>query len=340
MRAVLMERGRLWVDDIPPPEPRTGEVLVRSIACGICGSDLHAVAHTTQFVETSRAAGGAFKLDTFEPVVLGHEFVAEVLDHGPGCAGTHPPGTLVCALPMLLREPLTAVGYSPEAPGGFAEQMLLTEQLLLPVPNGLVAQHAALTEPMAVGLHAVRKARLQKEDAAIVVGCGPVGLAVITALKAEGFGPVIASDFSPRRRALAEQQGADRVIDAAHSDPLDAPERKARSGCVIFECVGVPGMLDRLFLKAPQDARIVVVGVCLEPDQLRPLIAINKELNVQFVLGYSPAEFAETLSGIAEGRFDIAPLVTEEVGLDQVAETFARLAAPEAAGKVLVTPER
>lgn len=340
MRAVMMARGRLWVEEIPVPAPQAGEVLVRSIACGICGSDLHAAAHTTQFVETSRAAGGAFKLNTFEPVVLGHEFVAEVLDYGPGCRGGHPPGTLVCALPMLLRSPLAAVGYSPEAPGGFAEQMLLTERLLLPVPNGLAARHAALTEPMAVGLHAVRKARLEKEDAAIVIGCGPVGLAVITALKAEGFGPVIASDFSPRRRALAEQQGADRVIDAALADPLDAPERSTRSGCVIFECVGVPGMLDHLFLKAPQDARIVVVGVCLETDQLRPLIAINKELNVQFVLGYSPEEFAETLTGIAEGRFDIAPLITEEIGLDEVPETFSRLAAPDAAGKVLVTPER
>ncbi|MEM1229707.1 MAG: zinc-binding dehydrogenase [Pseudomonadota bacterium] len=338
MRAVLMERGRLWVDEIPDPEPGPGEVLVRTIACGVCGSDLHAVRHTDTFVATSREAGGAFKLDTFDPVVLGHEFCAEILDYGPDCARTLPVGTHVCAPPMLLRKPPAAVGYSPLAPGGFGERMLLSEPLLLPVPGGLDASLAALTEPMAVGLHAVRKARLTAQDAAVVVGCGPVGLAVITALKAQGFGPVIASDFSPGRRALAQTQGADILVDPAESDPLQHSERRTRSGCVVFECVGVPGMLDQLFLSAPQDARLVVVGVCLEPDTLRPLIAINKELNVQFVLGYSTEEFAETLTGIADGRFRIEPLITDRVPLEQVEATFARLAQPEAAGKVLVEP--
>lgn len=338
MRAVLMERGRLWLDQIPTPTPGPGEVLVKTAACGICGSDLHAVQHTDAFVKTSREAGGAFKLNTFEPVVLGHEFAARIVDYGPDTERRYPMDTLVCAIPMLMREPPAAVGYSPQAPGGFGEYMVLSEALLCPVPGGLPATHAAFTEPMAVGLHAVRKAQLTDEDVVIVQGCGPVGLAVITALRAQGFGPIIASDFSAGRRALAEQQGADQVLDPATDDPFAAARACRRPATTIFECVGVPGMLDAQFMGAPANARIVVVGVCLQPDTLRPLIAINKELALQFVLGYSIEEFKDTLIGIADGRFRIEPLLTETVGLDGVAETFRRLATPNAQGKVLVVP--
>ena len=111
-----------------------------------------------------------------------------------------------------------------------------------------------------------------------------------------------------------------------------------RDDVVIFECVGVPGMIDDIFLRAPRRARIVVVGVCLQMDHARPLIAVNKELNVQYVLGYDTAEFEGTLHRIADGRLDVAPLITHSVGLDEVADAFEALAAPDAHGKVVVRP--
>ena len=126
MQAVLMQRGKLWVDTVPDPTPAAGEVLVRSRACGICGSDLHAALHTETFVETSRESGGAFKLTTYDPVVLGHEFCAEVVEYGPGTEGRLAPGQLVCSVPMLLREQPLAIGYDDSVPGGFAEYMLLS----------------------------------------------------------------------------------------------------------------------------------------------------------------------------------------------------------------------
>lgn len=340
MRAVLMERGRLWLDDLPDPVPGPGEVLVRTLACGICGSDLHAAQHTEAFVSTSREAGGAFKLTSFEPVVLGHEFAAELLDYGPDCSRTVAPGTAVCALPVLLRQPPPAIGYSPGIPGGFAETMILSERLLRPIPGGLDPAQAAMTEPLAVARHAVNRAALSRDDAAVVIGCGPVGLAVITVLKASGFGPVVASDFSPLRRALAEQLGADVIVDAATEDPVASQSVRGRDGLTIFECVGVPGMLDRLCLSAPQNARIVVVGVCLQADQFRPLIAINKELTLSFVLGYSPQEFSETLTEIADGTLSVAPLITDQIALAEVPTAFEALAQPDASGKVIVEPGR
>jgi threonine dehydrogenase-like Zn-dependent dehydrogenase len=187
---------------------------------------------------------------------------------------------------------------------------------------------------MAVGLHAVNKARLQPADSAYVVGCGPVGLAVIAALRLSDVRPVVAADYSPRRRELALLMGADAVIDpAAGQDP-----ERWRIATVVFECVGVPGVIAHIMEAAPRGARIVVVGVCMEPDTIHPLRGISKELSLHFVLGYDGAEFATTLRHIAEGMMPTAPLITGTVGLDGVAGAFEELASPERHAKILVTP--
>ena len=246
-----------------------------------------------------------------------------------------------------------AIGYSNEHPGGYGEYMRLSEALLLPVPEALSTEHAALTEPLAVGLHAVNKARLDPDDAPLVIGCGPVGLAVIAALRLADVRPIVAGDFSARRRELALALGADVVVDPAAQTPWqswrdaavwrDAARAPAlpswlpgpaRRPAVVFECVGVPGVLDQIMAAAPRHARIVVVGVCMEPDTISPMLGISKELGVQFVLGYTQDEFTATLGHIAAGRIPVAPLVTGTVGLDGVAGAFAELASPERHAKI------
>lgn len=359
MRAAIMRDRKIVPGRIEAPEPGPGEVLVRTLACGICGSDLHALEHFDRFTEFS-LRGDEGNLDPRRDMVMGHEFCCEVVDYGPGpaAAGRLPPGTRVCAMPMLLRAGGgAAVGYSHDVPGGYAEQMLLSEALLLPVPNGLSTDHAALTEPMAVGLHAVQKARITPEDVALVIGCGPVGLAVIAALKLKGVAPIVAADFSPARRSLALIMGAHEVIDPKETSPYDswrsaaqasrqgqtAPvnpltgERELPPG-VYFECVGVPGVIDQMMLGAARGNRFVVVGVCMESDVIRPMLAITKELNLQFVLGYTAEEFAATLDNIAEGRIPVAPLITGHVGIDGVARAFLDLKNPEAHAKIIVEP--
>lgn len=360
MRAAVMRDHEIVVGEIDPPELRPGEVLVRTLACGICGSDLHALRHTEHLVETSKRAGGVFNLDPARDVVMGHEFCAEIVEHGPQTSGVLPPGTPVCSMPILMSATgLDTVGYSNESPGGYGELMRLSEALLLPVPNGLRAEHAALTEPMAVGLHAVRKAKLEGGEVPLVIGCGPVGLAVIAALKSEGLGPIVAADFAARRRELAVAMGAHAVVDpaaespydtwrslAVYADPSQAPPLPpwipgpATRPAVIFECVGVPGVIDAIMAAAPSGARVVVVGVCMERDHIEPIFGINKELSVQFVLGYSPDEFAACLRAIAEGEVSVAPLITDKVGIDEVRGAFAALASPEHHAKILVEPWR
>jgi threonine dehydrogenase-like Zn-dependent dehydrogenase len=353
-----MRKRALVVADVPAPEPGPGDVLVRTLACGICGSDLHALKHAERFVETARRGGNAFVMDLGRDVVMGHEFCAEIVEHGPGTTRRLPVSTRVCSRPTLMRPTgPQSIGYSNDNPGGYGEYMRLSEALLLPVPNGLPTEHAALTEPMAVGVHAVAKARLDADDAPLVIGCGPVGLAVIAALRLAGVRPIVAADFAPRRRELAVTLGADVVVDpaqttpwsswreaAVYRDPSRAPALPpwiagpAVRPAVVFECVGVPGVLDQIMAAAPRGTRIVVVGVCMEPDTIHPLLGIGKELNLQFVLGYTPDEFAATLRHIAEGEIPTAPLVTGTVGIDGVAHAFTALGSPERHAKILVKP--
>ncbi|MGD1280709.1 zinc-binding dehydrogenase [Mycobacterium seoulense] len=337
MRAAVLRDGRMVCrDDVPDPVPEAGQVLVGVRACGICGSDLHFAAHGAHVLQMSdRVAGGAggMHVDLDHDVFMGHEFSAEVLEAGPGTE-THPPGTLVTSLPVLLSaKGVEPIVYSNSTIGGYAERMLLSAPLLLPVPNGLDFKHAALTEPMAVGLHAVNKSNIAPGETALVIGCGPIGIAIIAALRARGAENVVASDFSPKRRELAAAMGAHQTLDAAQGSPFDSVKP-----AVVFEAVGVPGIIDDVLLRARPGTRLVVAGVCMQPDTVHPFFAIAKEINVQFVLAYTPEEFTDSLRALAEGDIDVSPLITGEVGLDGVGAAFDELADPERHCKVLVTP--
>ena len=361
MRAAIFRNGEIVADTMPEPVPSAGQMLVKTLACGICGSDLHARKHAHRMVEmTTKFFPGRTPIDLARDLVFGHEFCCEVIDYGPSTARKLKPGTRVCSLPVLLTATgPQSVGYSNENVGGYAEQMLLSEPLLIEVPNGLSAAHAALTEPLAVGIHAVAKANIKGDEVPLVIGCGPVGLAVIAGLKKKGLHPIIASDYSPARRKLAEKLGADIVVDPATTQPyatwaehaaMTKEQQAASTGfqmflpplkpAVIFECVGIPGILQQVFENAPRDARIVVVGVCMETDRSEPLLGIMKELNVQYVYAYTPDEFALALRMLAEGEVDGASLVTGEIGIDDVAQAFTDLANPEKHMKIIIEPWR
>jgi threonine dehydrogenase-like Zn-dependent dehydrogenase len=192
---------------------------------------------------------------------------------------------------------------------------------------------------MAVGLHAVNKSTIKPGQAALVLGCGPVGLAVVAALALQGIEPIVAADFSPKRRELAKLLGAHEVIDPRQEPAIDAWRRIDGTRALhVFEAVGVPGMIDQAMRDAPKDAQIMVVGVCMELDNIRPMRGIGKELTIRFALGYDPMEFGGTLHNIAEGRIDVVPLITGSVGIDGVPQAFDDLADPEAHAKILVEP--
>jgi 2-desacetyl-2-hydroxyethyl bacteriochlorophyllide A dehydrogenase len=264
---------------------------------------------------------------------MGHEFSAEILEAGPDTDAAAP-GTLVTSLPVLVSatgvEPIV---YSNKTIGGYSERMLLSAPLLTPIPNGLDPRLAALTEPMAVGLHAVNKSAIQRDEPALVLGCGPIGIAIIAGLRRRGVENILAADYSARRRELAEAMGATATADPADGSPFDSA-----SPAVVFEAVGVPGIIDDILRRVRVGARVVVAGVCMQADTFHPYFAITKQVNVQFVLAYDPTEFTDCLRAIAEGEIDVAPMITGEVGLDGVGDAFDDLAHPDAHCKILVTP--
>ena len=214
VKAVVCTEARLEQLGGPPPAPGKGQVRIEVLRCGICGSDLHAREHCDELADVLGEAGYDGFMRSDQRVVFGHEFCGVVAEHGPGCQRKIAEGTHVVALPLLRTAAgLQAVGLSAAAPGGYAEQMLVQESLMLAVPNGLAPDLSALTEPMAVAWHAVRRSEVRKRDVAIVIGCGPIGLAVICMLKAKGVRTIVASDLSPGRRALAQASGADVTVD-------------------------------------------------------------------------------------------------------------------------------
>src|SRR4051812_2980694 len=223
MKAVVCQDAELDVVQRPEPAPGRGQVRLTVSRCGICGSDLHARHGLDAWADLARRAGYHRFGRSHEPVVFGHEFSGEVAEHGPGCRRDTPTGATVVALPLIRAAGgVDTVGLSAHAPGAYAEQLLVQESLMLAVPNGLPPDVAALTEPMAVAWHAVRRGEVGKKQVAIVIGCGPVGLGVVLMLKASGVRTVVASDPSPGRRALAGTCGADVVVDPGAASPFSA----------------------------------------------------------------------------------------------------------------------
>jgi threonine dehydrogenase-like Zn-dependent dehydrogenase len=377
MKAVTCQHSKLQLADLPDPQPGPGQVVINVLGCGICGSDLHVRYHADAEADVLAEIGYDGFMRSDQPVVLGHEFVGEVGGYGPGTRRKIATGTPVVAVPLTRRAGgMHAIGLSAAAPGGYAEQVVVEESLMFALPNGLSPRLAVLTEPLAVGWHAVRRAQVKKGDVAIVIGCGPVGLAVICMLKAQGVATVVASDFSAGRRQLATACGADTVVDPGTGSPYAAADRgfltslPAAVGLaigtmeklrampvpwepvwrageklggkpkhpVIFECVGVPGILDGIIASAPLYSRVVVAGVCMEPDTIRPMMAINKEIDLRFVVGYTPLEFSDTLHLLAEGKVKAAPIATGNVGLPGVEAAFDALARPGQHAKIIIEP--
>lgn len=380
MRAVACQHGELDLVERPEPEPGPGQVRIEVSRCGICGSDLHARHGIDAWADVAARVGYERMGRSDQPVVFGHEFSGRVAEYGPKCREELAAGAPVVALPVLRgADGVDATGLSRHAPGAYAEQVLVQESMTMPVPNGLDPAVAALTEPMAVALHAVRRGEVGKRDVAIVIGCGPVGLGVILMLKATGVRTVVAADFSSGRRALAGRCGADVVVDPAQDSPykpagdtgwilsgpemfelgIDTREKLGRlpfgwwhawrlgeklgaapKRPVVFECVGVPGVISEIVDSVPFFSRVVVVGVCVGPDTFTPAMAVNKEVDLRFALAYTPLDFRDTLRMLAEGKVDPRPMITDTVGLDGVPGAFSDLADPEKHAKILIDPSR
>jgi (R,R)-butanediol dehydrogenase/meso-butanediol dehydrogenase/diacetyl reductase len=193
-----------------------------------------------------------------------------------------------------------------------------------------------MVEPLAVGLHAVDMGKIPRGATVLVIGAGPVGLATILWAKLLGARHVIVSEKAEIRKAMAARFGATDAIDPGLPLTRQVEKIAGHAPDVIFECVGAPGLINTTMMEAPRGARIVIAGVCQQPDTIMPLMGIVKELELQFVLGYRPADFDYVIAMIASDRVDVSPMITDIVSLDTLPAAFEALRKPAHQCKVML----
>lgn len=344
MQALVLRGTSLTVEEWPRPTPASGEVLVRVLAAGICGSDVHAAVHLEAMMEETGPTSWYAEADLESGMVMGHEFVAEVVEVGPDVTEYSPGDRVVKAPSRETTRPLPPrqVGaYSSQLNGAFADYMALWEPTLLAVPDNISVEVAATTEPCAVARHATHEGEVETHERALIMGAGPIGLMAMLWLKHDGVELVAISDPVDERRELASRLGADLVLDPSDPDfDSHLEEGFGQGPDIVFDCVGIPGIIRQAMDAVRPAGRIIIVGVCMEEDTFMPVVGINKALTLKFSVAYTRAEFEETLAAFSSGALDTAPLVTRTVGLDELPAEFERITAGDQLNcKVIVRPD-
>lgn len=348
MRAVVLQGSSLTIQDMPEPRPAEGQLLVRPLYTGICGSDLSTRKQMAALAETMAA-------DQMPAIILGHEYSGEVLAVGANTETDLKAGDIITGLPFTHdHEGPKTWGLSPGYGGGLAEFACIDAARSYRLPESVAPDLAALTEPLAVGLHAANLAN-RNPGPNLVMGCGPVGLAVILSLRLAERGPILAADFSAERREAAAALGADIVIDPAQGSPFahwadlgltPAPMspllardfRGLPPGANIFECTGAPGLIDQIVKSAPAHSHIIIAGVCPHEEKLAPLEGILRELTLAFSFAYRPEEFASALDLIAKHPDKAERLITSRQPLANTVAAFDSLAKNPREIKILIEP--
>jgi len=314
MRAVRFHGiGKLTVEEIAPPSaPGEGAVHLKVLAAGICGSDLHNF-KTGQWI-------------AHLPVTPGHEFTAEVLAVGAGVEGFVPGDRVVadsrspcgaCEQCQAGRANLCVkLGYVGEVcDGGFAEEVVLPARGLLKVDASIPPQVAALSEPLAVALHAIQRAAPVKGKPVLVAGAGPVGGLACLLLRHFGFGPVLFAERNAARRDLVQREtGAVPVDLDAVGTPID---------CAI-EATGVAAVLDTLIGLVGPAARIALVGIPSSAATINAIAVVERELELKGCSAFRD-ELPEAVRLLKELEGPLSRLVEDPIGLDAVPEAYERL---------------
>jgi threonine dehydrogenase-like Zn-dependent dehydrogenase len=343
MRAAYLEHQQIRVGDVPDPVPDKGQALVRTLRCGLCASDAHFLASGSHIVSRSKEFGGPYAaVDLSRRIVMGHEYVGEILDYGAGSRRPLKIGTRVTSVPVMRQgRHRGVIGYVSELPGGFGEYMLLDEDFLMEVPADVDDDLAALIEPLAVGLEHARAGEPRPGEIPLVIGCGAIGLGVIAGLVLKGMHPIVAADLDAGRRALAVRMGADVAIDPRELSPYEPiPSLGMRRPNLVYECVGKPGLLQQIMNAVGFGARIVIGGFCLEPEQIYVPSGQMKRLKLHFAAGEEPQDMELALRSISDGRVDLRPWLGAGVGLGGVGDALAKMSDPASPVRTMADPRR
>ena len=337
--AVFHEPGTpLTVENVDDPSPAAGQVVIAVKRCGICGTDLHA----TEEHDGLLVPG----------TVMGHEFAGEIVEVGQNCPTDWKPGRKVTGLPShscgnclpcKTGKPMQCennIILGLQRSGGFAEYITLDTHNSVLLPDSVDWVEGALIEPLAVGLHAINMSTDIRGKRVLILGAGPVGLAVSFWCRFMGAYHITVTEPEQLRRESALQFGADAALASGAPAEVLQEIEKAAGGApdVVFECVGIPGMIAEAVEYARHGGEIMVVGFCARPDTMVPAAAMMKELTARFVVAYDKADFDMIAGLLAMDKLDVTHMCTGTVGFQDFSAAFESLRTPNSHCKIMLDP--
>jgi len=333
MRAVVMQglHQPLKVETLPDPTPEAGEVVVRVARCGICGSDLH----MTEDAAYGRVAGD----------VLGHEFAGEVVALGRGVEGMAT-GDLVSVIPLAscgqcatcrAGEPAWCEHFGLQG-GGYAEYAVTRPNQCVILPKSASLADGAIIEPLAVALHGVNMSGLRAGDHVLILGAGPIGLAVAFWARRAGAAKIVVQDIANHQRDRAIAMGASGFV-ADADDPVGAAERALGGKAdIVFECVGVPGLIAQAVNQVRNRGTILLLGLCTRPDTFNSFAMLSKEVRLVTSAFFTRQEYEAALDALDAGATEPRHLITDTIALADTPERFEALRRRTHDCKVLIAP--
>jgi (R,R)-butanediol dehydrogenase/meso-butanediol dehydrogenase/diacetyl reductase len=340
LAAVFHGSGQpLVIENVPDLIPADDQVILEVAHAGICGSDLH-------ITENGSVPRGT---------ILGHEFAGTIVELGGNVKGTWQIGDRVTALPITVCRTCEAceqnlpalclnisfTGTNLRNSGAYAQFVAARTYTLQRLPSGVSFAEGAMIEPLAVAHHAVKLADMPRNASVLVIGAGPIGAGVSAFARHLGARHVIVSERSPARRKLALELGATHVIDPSVENVSERfVTLTGGRPQVVFECVGVRGLLQHAIESAGIRGRVVVVGVCFGEDVIKPLVGFGKEVSVRFSQCYTEQSFADVIDTIAAGKMNVRPMHTRTVGFSELPNALEALRAAVDQCKVLIDPNR
>jgi (R,R)-butanediol dehydrogenase/meso-butanediol dehydrogenase/diacetyl reductase len=318
------------LDPVDAPRPGNSDVVVKVKACGVCGSDLSYI----KIGGIHRKPGGV--------TPIGHEAAGEVITVGSAVKGVSV-GQRVVINPMMTPSYIGSGG--PE--GAFTEELLVRDarigDSLLPIPDDLPFELAALSEPLAVALHGVNRAQAKAGDKVVVFGCGPIGLGMVLWLVDRGVKDVVALDLFPERLERAEALGATVINPAKENVRARLLElhgsarvfsREAVGTDAYIDAAGAPSILSDVIGMAKYQSRLVVTAAYMKPVQIDLGAMLTTEMTITTAVGY-PNEMPDVIAALPRLRNTVRSLISHRFPFDKIIDAI-NVAGTPASAKVMV----
>lgn len=336
LQQIMTAPGEIIFKEVPVPEPKAGEVLLKIMKIGVCGTDIHVYHGKHAF--------------TKYPVTQGHEVAAKIAKLGEGVTKFHV-GQKVIVEPQVvcgecwpcrhgmynLCEAKKVMGF--QAPGMACEYFLCEQERVIPVPDNLTFNETAMLEPLAVTVHASNRAGDLNGLDAVVFGAGPIGILLVQTLKAKGVKRILATDISDYRLSLAKECGADFTVNTKNEDFTEAllkafgPDKAD----IMFDCAGNDITINQAIRNARKGSRIILIAQFAAMANCDLATLDEHEIDLNTSLMYKIPDFEEAIALVSAGKIHLKPLMSKHYAFKDYLEAYKYIDANrETTMKVLI----